>query len=86
MLLPKEHLTFCTTISILSLWATKSEVKKMSPRTGRPKSDNTKSNPIHVRLDNESKTILNQYCQQEGITQTEGIRRGIRKLASDIKE
>lgn len=29
----------------------------MSPRTGRP-TDNPKSNPIHVRLDDESKAIL----------------------------
>ena len=58
----------------------------MSPRTGRPKSDNPKSNPIHVRLDNESKEILDQYCNQENIARTEGIRRGIRKLKSDIKK
>ena len=58
----------------------------MSPRTGRPKSDNPKSNPIHVRLDNESKTILEEYCEQEKIPKTEGIRRGIKKLRSEIKK
>lgn len=58
----------------------------MSPRTGRPKSENPKSNPIHVRLDNESKNILEQYCLQEKIAKTEGIRRGIQKLKSDIKK
>lgn len=58
----------------------------MSPRTGRPKSDNPKSNPIHVRLDNETKEILENYCNQEKIAKTEGIRRGIHKLRSDIKE
>lgn len=57
----------------------------MSPRTGRPKTDNPKSNPIHVRLDDESKAILQTYCEQEQITKTEGIRRGIQKLKSDIK-
>lgn len=58
----------------------------MSPRTGRPKSANPKSNPIHVRLDNETKKILNDYCSQEGITMTEGIRRGIQELRLLIKE
>lgn len=58
----------------------------MSPRTGRPKIENPKSNPIHVRLDNESAEILTKYCEQEQIAKTEGIRRGIQKLKSDIKE
>lgn len=57
----------------------------MSPRTGRP-TDNPKSNPIHVRLDNESKEILEKYCAQESIAKTEGIRRGIQRLRSEIKE
>lgn len=58
----------------------------MSPRTGRPKIDNPKTNPIHVRLDNESVKILETYCKQEKIAKTEGIRRGIEKLRSDIKK
>lgn len=58
----------------------------MSPKMGRPKTDNPKSNPIHVRLDEESKEILEEYCKQENIPKTEGIRRGIQKLKSDIKK
>lgn len=58
----------------------------MSPRTGRPKSENPKSNPIHVRLDGETKKILEEYCEQESIPKTEGIRRGIHKLKSDVKK
>lgn len=58
----------------------------MSPRTGRPKSENPKSNPIHVRLDNETNEILEDYCRQEGIAKTEGIRRGIHRLKSEIKK
>ena len=58
----------------------------MSPqKIGRPKSDNPKSNPIHVRLDSETKDILDKYCAQENIAKTEGIRRGILKLRSEIK-
>ena len=58
----------------------------MSPRTGRPKSENPKSSPIHVRLDEECKDVLEQYCTQEQIAKTEGIRRGILKLKPDIKK
>ena len=58
----------------------------MSPQIGRPKSDNPKSNPIHVRLDDETKEILEEYCNQEKIANTEGIRRGIHRLRSDIKK
>lgn len=58
----------------------------MSPRAGRPKSENPKSNPIHVRLDLECKEILEKYCLQENVNQTEGIRRGIKKLESEIKK
>lgn len=58
----------------------------MCPKIGRPKSDNPKSNSIHVRLDNESKEILETYCKQENIPKTEGIRRGIQHLKSEIKK
>lgn len=58
----------------------------MSPRTGRPKVENPKSNPIHVRLDDECKEVLEQYCIQEQIAKTEGIRRGILKLKPEIKK
>lgn len=58
----------------------------MSPRTGRQKSDNSKSEAIHVRLDKETSNILDDYCNQEKIAKTEGIRRGIHRLRSDIKK
>ena len=58
----------------------------MSPRTGRPKSSNPKSETIHVRLDEETKSILEKYCEQEEIPKTEGIRRGIHRLRSEIKK
>lgn len=56
----------------------------MSPRTGRP-TDNPKSKPIHVRLDDETLEILEKYCNQENITKAEGIRQGIRLLKSEMK-
>jgi len=56
------------------------EKKKM----GRP-TDNPKGTSIHVRLDEESKIILNKYCEQEQVTKMEGTRRGIKKLKDDLK-
>lgn len=54
-------------------------------RAGRP-TDNPKLKPRQVRLDEETSVILEKYCKQEGIAQSEGIRRGIRKLEPDIKK
>lgn len=55
----------------------------MSPRTGRP-TDNPKSERITIRLDEESKDILHAYCDQIGVDKAEAVRRGIKKLKSDI--
>lgn len=57
----------------------------MSPRTGRPKAENPKSNDVKVRLDDETNNRLNNYCTQNGITRAEGIRRGIHLLLSEQK-
>lgn len=54
------------------------EKKKM----GRP-TDNPKSKPIHVRLDDECMEVLDAYCSRNGISRTEGIRRGIKKLKEE---
>ena len=57
----------------------------MSPRTGRP-TDNPKNERITVRLDKDSSKILEEYCNQESVEKAEAIRRGIKKLESDIKK
>lgn len=57
----------------------------MSPRTGRP-TDNPKNYKITVRLDEESASILKTYCEQEKIEKGEAVRRGVKKLGSEIKE
>lgn len=54
-------------------------------KAGRP-TNNPKIKPRQVRLDKESCTILEKYCKQEGIAQSEAIRRGIKKLEPDIKK
>lgn len=56
----------------------------MSPRTGRP-TDNPKQERITVRLDKESSEILNRYCAEKDVEKAEAIRRGVKKLASEIK-
>ncbi len=57
----------------------------MSPRTGRP-TDNPKPYKITVRIDEESKAVLDAYCEQEKVNQMEAVRRGIKKLAPEIKK
>ena len=80
---------------LIDFWATyyyniltgcKREVMYMpeKKKIGRP-TNNPKSNPIHVRLDDKSLEILDKYCKQENIKRTEGIRQGIQFLESRIK-
>ncbi len=57
----------------------------MSPRTGRP-TENPKSERITVRLDDESANTLREYCEQEKIERGEAVRRGIKKLESELKK
>lgn len=52
-------------------------------KLGRP-TDNPKGTSIHVRLDAEAKTILDQYCAQENVSKMEATRRGIKKLKGDL--
>lgn len=59
----------------------------MSPRTGRPKSENPKSIEIKVRVDKATNEKLYRYCELHSITRAEAIRKGILLvLASDINE
>ena len=57
----------------------------MTKKMGRP-TDNPKPYKIAVRSDEESKSILEEYCIQENINQMEAARRGIKKLKDDIKK
>lgn len=79
-------MTFGLHIYKINLWATKlKEVKKISPRTGRP-TNNPKNKPIHVRLDSGSDEILTLYCKQENVSRAEAIREGIKELERKIKK
>lgn len=58
----------------------------MSPRTGRPKSDNPKGKQLGVRLDKEELERLDAVAEYYKETRVASIRRGIEKLYSEIKE
>lgn len=57
----------------------------MAAKMGRP-TDNPKPYKMSLRLDEESKNILDEYCEQEKVNMMEAARRGIKKLKSDIKK
>lgn len=57
----------------------------MSPRTGRP-TNNPKRDSLTIRLDEEAKEILENYCKQKNVEKGEATRRGIKKLKSELKE
>ena len=52
----------------------------MSPRTGRPKSENSMRERVTVRLDKETSKILKEYCEKHNTDKAAAIREGIRKL------
>lgn len=58
----------------------------MSPRTGRPKSDNPKGKQLGVRFDKEQLEKLDTVADYYKETRVESIRRGIEKLYSEIKK
>lgn len=57
----------------------------MSPRTGRPKSDNPKDIDVKVRFDKDTNKRLLDYCQKHGITRAEAIRQGVDLLLEQKK-
>lgn len=46
---------------------------------GRP-TDNPRLNKISIRISDEDKEILENYCEKEKINKTEAISRGIKSL------
>lgn len=58
----------------------------MSPRTGRPKSENPKGKQLGVRFDKEQLERLDTVAEYYKETRVESIRRGVEKLYSDIKK
>lgn len=58
----------------------------MSPRTGRPKSENPKGKQLGVRFDKEQLKKLDTVAEYYKETRVESIRRGVEKLYSEIKK
>lgn len=57
----------------------------MSPKTGRPKTENPINIRTSVRLDSETDKKLIAYCKSKGITKGEAIRKGIHLLLDSQK-
>lgn len=55
----------------------------MSPRTGRPKSENPLAVDLKVRLDSKTNEKLLAYCEKNNVTRAEAIRKGIHLLLKD---
>jgi hypothetical protein len=56
-------------------------VKMSGKKMGRP-TDNPRPNKISIRISDEDKEILENYCEKENVNKTEAISRGIKKLKS----
>ena len=77
----KKPLTFCQTI--LYNYARQKKEVKYCPQK---QADNPRPHKISIRINDESKEILEEYCQNENVSKTEAIERGIKRLKPDIKK
>ena len=55
----------------------------MTAKTGRPLSNNPKSERVTVRLDKSTFDLLKSYCETNKVDKAEAIRQGIRKIAAN---
>lgn len=58
----------------------------MSPRIGRPKSDNPKDIRFSVRMDAEMFGELKRMCEGESITVAEAIRQAVKLLLLETEK
>lgn len=68
----------------MQLWNTGDD--SMSPRTGRPKSDNPKSDRYFVRTTPEETKKLEELSKHFGKSKSEVIRMGIERLYAETKK
>lgn len=57
----------------------------MSPRTGRPKTDNPKSTQLGVRFDKSTLEKLDAVAKANSETRVQTLRRGVEKLYSELE-
>ena len=58
----------------------------MSPRTGRPKSENPKSIETRIRMDKETAETLAWCASQKDTTKSDIIREGINLVKKQIED
>ena len=58
----------------------------MSPRTGRPKSENPKDIQLKIRADKQTIEDLDYCCEKKEMTRSDVIRLGIQKVKQEIDE
>ena len=58
---------------------------EMAKKRG-PKTDNPKNHRLGTKIDEKAKQILDAYCEQESVSVSEAVRRGIYRLEPDLKE
>lgn len=58
----------------------------MSPRTGRPKIDNPKSERLEIRLTKDDSVRLEKCAQRLGISRTEVLLRGLSFVESELEK
>jgi len=57
----------------------------LSPRTGRPKSENPLNHDIKVRVDEETNNRIIAYAKEHNLSRTETIRRAINLFLAEEK-
>ncbi len=58
----------------------------MSPRTGRPKSKKPLTIEVKARIDTDTNKKLLKYCNDNGITRTDVVRKGIDLVINSEKK
>lgn len=58
----------------------------MSPRTGRPKIDNPKSEQIKIRATKADKALLEECCDRLNKTQYDVVMTGIKKVYAETEK
>ena len=81
----RNSIDFCRTIAYVYFERQKWGDIMPSKKMGRP-TDNPRPHKLNVRINDESKRILEEYCSQESVNRTEAVERSIKKLKDDLKK
>ncbi len=79
-------MTFCWNNNIIYIVGTKSEVRDLSPRTGRPPIDNPRNIRFTARLTSEEASMLQECADTLQISRTEVIVKGIQLVKSEMNK